>query len=190
MKKILTFILILICCFSVCACGKGSNDKYISLLTDEFNDTWVITGKIQSSLLDKGNTFEVILEGDIKRVTYFVNGEQSFYFGGCDLTKDYENKFAPKNVVNVINSGTNKEINVLSLINSLSNPEIKIKKKIGNYKVADVSCERYLITNKEQKINVLLCKELNLIMKIWDNNLTYFEITGFVVEVGDVSVND
>lgn len=188
MKKILAFVLVLICCFSLCACGKGKNDKNISLLTDDFTGTLIITGKSQTSLLSKENTFEVILDGETKKVDYFINGIKSSYFGRYDLNRGYENNFTPQNVINVLNS-SDKEIDILSLINSLSNPEIRID-RVGNDKVASITCEKYRITNKKQKLTVLICREVNFIMKIYDDNLTYYEITDFVVEVGDVSIND
>lgn len=188
MKKILTFILVLIYCFSLCACGKGKNDKNISLLTDDFTGILIITGKSQTSLLSKESTFEVILDGETKKVDYFINGIKSSYFGRYDLNRGYENNFTPQNVINVLNS-SDKEIDILSLTNSLSNPEIKID-RASNEKIVGITCEKYRITNKKQKLNVLICRDLNFIMKIWDSNLTYFEITDFAVEVGDASIND
>lgn len=204
MKKILALMLILVCCFTFGACAKketvntiennfnvfkkeAENDKYIDTLIDEnFNGTWIVEVQYQSSMLDKVETFSVMFDKEEKiKIAY--------------EDKDYEPVSNPygngsfhatlRDIIHYLNNYRYMAKINAAFLSPLSNPKIKLE-KTGEEVVAGVTCEKYLTTNEEQKINILFCKDLRLVMKVWDSNLTYFEIVNFTVETGDVSVND
>lgn len=204
MKKILTFILILVCCFSFGACAKNEttnttennfnilkkeaeNDKYIDTLIDEnFNGTWIVKVQYQSSMFNKVETFSVMFDKEEKiKIAYEDKDYESIY-----PDNSYEKKYATAStMISYLNRFKYMyEINT-AFLRPLSDPKIKLE-KTGKEVVAGVTCEKYLTTKEEQKMNILFCKDLRLVMKVWDNNLTYFEIVNFIVETGDVSIND
>lgn len=204
MKKILAFILMLICCFSLGACAKketvntiennfnvfkkeAENDKYIDVLVDEnFNGTWILEVKYQKSMFEEVETFNVMFDK-----------EEGMKIARKD--KDYEPVSNPygngfwnatlRNMIRYLNRYEYMgEINA-AFLSPLSDTKIKLE-KTGEEVVAGVTCEKYLTTKEEQRMNILFCKDLRLVMKVWDNNLTYFEIVNFTVETGDISIND
>ena len=204
MKKILAFILILVCCFTFGACAKketvnttennfnvfkkeAENDKYIDTLIDEnFNGTWIVKVHYQSSMFDKVETFSVMFDKEEKiKEAYEDKDYESIY-----PDNSYEKEYATAStMISYLNHfGSMYKINT-AFLDPLSDPKIKLE-KTGEEVVAGVTCEKYLTTKEEQKMNILFCKDLRLVMKVWDNNLTYFEIVNFTVETGDVSIND
>lgn len=200
MKKILAFILILVCCFTLGACAKketvnttennfnvfkkeAENDKYIDTLIDEnFNGTWIVKVQYQSSMLDKVETFSVMFDKEEKiKIAYEDKDYVPF--------SDFSWNDTPRNMIRDLNYYGNMEKINVAFLHPLSDTKIKLE-KTGEEVIAGVTCEKYLTTKEEQKMNILFCKDLRLVMKVWDSNLTYFEIVNFTVETGDVSVND
>lgn len=203
MKKILAFILMLICCFNLGACAKkeavntienninvfkkeAENDKYIDTLIDEnFNGTWIVKIQYQSSMLDKIETFSVMFDKEERiKIAYEGKDYKPIY-----LDYDSYQNVTPFNMIYYLNTyRCMGKINA-AFLSPLSDTKIKLE-KTGEEVVAGITCEKYLTTNEEQKMNILFCKNLRFVMKVWDNNLTYFEITDFIVEIGDISIND
>ena len=189
MKKILTFILILVCCFTFGACAKketvnttennfnvfkkeAENDKYIDTLIDEnFNGTWIVEVKYQKSMLEEIKTFSVMFDKEEKiKIAYEDKDYKSIYSDYEYDSYRYQN-VTPFNMIYYLNKyGYMNGINV-AFLSPLSDTKIKLE-KTGEEVVAGVTCEKYLTTKEEQKMNILFCKDLRLVMKEWDSNLT------------------